>query len=287
MGLVTDSITYNVKHRGRKARGQERNFDTAALATLINGPAVQERVRHGDMLGYFGHWPRIKLGMDPGEGGLVDGAVVAVEPALRTVELRADADGTISHKAEFLDTEPGQIAERLYRSKAGGFSSAIESVPRTAPSVPRGFYGFDYVLEPNYSSNRGHKVLLDSAGQPVEAEQDLAGIMDSVLAHSVAGEYALLALFDSLQQQHSRALEALQHLDRQNEVLVDRLSRSGRTLDSLEDVRQPPNRAQPHNREELTRFRGLPLAPLTRLVDSAADEGAEGRAVLEMYGLRG
>lgn len=36
------------------------------------------------MRGYFGQWPRIKFGMMPAEGGLIDGKSIAVEPALLT-----------------------------------------------------------------------------------------------------------------------------------------------------------------------------------------------------------
>ena len=99
MTLVTDSITYNVRERGRKHRGVDRNFDTAALAALINGAGVQEKVKHGDMMGYLGHWPRVKFGMEVTEGGIDPGTgkAVSLPMAIRTVELHADPDGSITH----------------------------------------------------------------------------------------------------------------------------------------------------------------------------------------------
>lgn len=272
MTLTTDLITYNVNERGRKARGRDRNFDTAALAALINGPAVQEKVRHGDMFGYFGHWPRIKFGMEPAEGGVIDGKAISVPAALRTIELSADADGTIRHRAEFLDTNEGRIAARMYQSKAGGFSSAIDTVPRTAPSLPAGFYGFDYVLEPNYSTNRGHKVMLDSAAADGEGEGyagELMAILDAAMGESTQAASILNTLFDSLHAQHLVALETVQRLAQENDELIARLARArgGQpVLDSaaLEDARMAPVRGslppdfEQFRRVELARLQDLP-----------------------------
>lgn len=287
MSFITDKITYNVRERGRKARGVDRNFDTAALAALINGPAVQEKVNHGDMLGYYGHWPRLKLGMEPQEGGIVDGAVVSVAPALRTVELSAQPDGTIIHRAEFLDTEPGQIAQRLYQSKAGGFSSAIETVPRTTPAIPKGFFGFDFVNEPNYTTNRGHRIALDGV-----SADDLADVLDSALAYAGAGEAEMMVLFDALQQQHADMLHTMQRVLRENEQLIARLASSGRVLDSalaLEDAgRSRIVLSTPGSVDDLRAFRDMPLAALDTSRD---DDNAntlrtsdEGVAAMRRYG---
>jgi hypothetical protein len=266
MGFVTDSITYNVKHRGRKHTGQDRNFDTAALAKLVNGPETQERVRAGDMVGYYGHWPRIKLGMQPAEGGIVDGAVVSVAPAFRTVQLSADANGDITHKAEFLDTEPGEIALRLFKSNQGGFSTAIETVPRTSPAIPRLFAGLDFVLCPNYNGNRGHSVSLDSAGNP-----DLSAMLDSALELAAMGDETMARLFDSLYEQHHRTLQALEQVSRENELLIARLARgkpaASVALDGLglEDVRVAPMRITPGSIDSMRAFKGASLPGLQEL----------------------
>jgi hypothetical protein len=231
MGFTTDSISYNVRERGRKARGADRNFDTVALAKLINGPSVQEQVKHGDMLGYFGHWPRIKFGMQCVEGGIVDGASVTLPIAIRTVELRADNDGTISHRTEFLDTEAGLAAGALFKSKAGGFSSAIEPVRGTSPMVAQGFYGFDYVYEPNFTANRGHKIVLDSIGL------DASAMLDAVLAQAAQAEGEMAMLFDSLHAQHLTVIEAMDRIAADNEWLINRLSmKTGIAHDVLLDA---------------------------------------------------
>lgn len=291
MPMVTERITYNVRNRGRQARGQDRNFDTVALAKLINSPAVQEKVKHGDMLGYFGHWPRIKLGMEPSEGGIIDGRPVSIPPALRTVELTADEEGNITHRAEFLDTNEGRIAARLYASKAGGFSSAITTGP--GGSLPTGFYGFDYVFEPNFTHNRGHKLALDAvSGQ--EDQDEVLAIMDSVVSEANQASAHLVHLFDSLQAQHQRALEAMQRIADENAVLIEQLAavkvKGGAVLDSaaaLEDVRVAPVLAQPGDLDEFQRFRDIDLSPLQKL-DSAKpqEDPPMVKRALRHFGLR-
>lgn len=284
MTITTDLITYNVRDRGRKARGQDRNFDTKALANLINGPDVQEKVKHGDMVGYFGHWPRVKLGMEPQEGGIVDGRVVSVTPALRTIELKAEADGTIRHRAEFLDTNEGLIASRLYQSKTGGFSSAITPLPGTNPILPAGFHGFDYVLEPNYTTNRGHKVVLDGV-EGLSEREELLAMLDSAVGESVMAAATINRLFDSLHAQHRLALETLERLAQENDLLIGRLA-AGQTGALLDDVGTKPLMAL--KAPDYERYRDMELAPLQRLPQSGED--AQSRAldaVISRMGLGG
>lgn len=221
MGSKTGVIKYNVRERGRRHRGQDRNLDTVRLAQIINGGDVQERVKHRDMFGYFGHWPRVRFGMNPVEGAIVDGKAVALEPAILTTMLRANEDGTIEHESEFLDTAPGKLAERLYHSKAGGFSSAIDSKRFADKQMPTGFYGFDYVLEPNYTTNRGYKVL-DS----ISDETSLA-IFDDAADYQAMFD-AVNGLYDSLQGAYDRQAETLLRLQLENEQLLSMLTVQGR-----------------------------------------------------------
>ena len=286
--FTTDPITYNVTDRGRKARGQDRNFDTVALAKLINGASVQEKVKHGDMLGFLGHWPRIKFGMEPAEGGVVDGKAVVMPTAVRTVELSAESDGTITHRTQFLDTEHGEAAYRLFKSKAGGFSSAIDAVPGTSPAITRGFYGFDYVYEPNFTQNRGHAVTLDCVSE------DMAGLLDAVLLMAGEGDMEMRALFDSLHGQHLSALEAMEQLSRQNDWLINRLASIKGTdkaaiLDSvlLEDARIAPMRSTTAL-PDYEQFKTAPLAALASLpVNDSVVATADSEFAARRYGFKG
>lgn len=264
--MKTERISYNVNERGRKFRGQDRHFDTIALAKLLNGGDVQERIKHGDMVGYFGHWPRIKFGMNPTEGGIVEGKQVALEPAVRTLSLVAKPDGTIEHEQEFLGTQSGKLAQRLYESKMGGFSSAIDQRRCGDISLPLNFYGFDYVLEPNYTTNRGHEVALDDASHAARlALFDDAG--------------SLLQMFDSVnalyvqcQAAYERQAVVMKELAEENAELLSMLVNAGgkkpeRVLDSI-----APQNIYLGEAGRLAGAERFLDAPLTTMQVSKADE---------------
>lgn len=235
MGMKTEIIRFNVRERGRRFRGQDRNFDTAALASLINGGEVQERVKNGDLLGYYGHWPRVKFGMDVQEGAMVGGKPVHLEPAIRTTSIKAYPDGTIEHQAEFLDTAPGRLAQRLYQSKTGGFSSAINAPRRGSMQVPNGFFGFDYVLEPNFTGNRGY--ALDSAGNRIELD-DLdeaeAEVLDAVEEYT-GMVLATTAMLDRVQADYDRQAEVVLVLQEENVEYQSQIANLQAQLDSAKE----------------------------------------------------
>lgn len=239
--MQTELIRYNLAERGRTFSGKERNFDIPRVAAEINGPKAQERVKHRDMFGYYGHWPRIAFGMNPAEGGMVDGKVVKVEPALVTVHLQAFDDGTIEHQAEFLDNEAGNVAWKLYKNKTGGFSSAISEHRITGRPV---FYGFDYVLEPNYSTNRGYELVLDSVGtlDSVDAFNEYQGhvtgmahLLDCVMSDRNAMEEAYRNALEALAGTH----KSMRTLEVENEQLASMLTLGKNVLDSVGGVTMP------------------------------------------------
>ena len=208
--MLTKVITYNLRDRGRQYRGKDRNFNLRAIAAAVNGPVCQERVRNRDMVGFYGHWPRVKFGMNPREGGLAAGRASLVEPALVTTLLRASDDGTIEHQAEFIDNDSGKVAAKLYAGRVGGFSSAIDQIGNE-------FWGFDYVLEPNYSTNRGY-TLDDVNGMTLDDVE--AAMYDEQLQ----GLSMLLASAHAASEQASEVIERLQL---ENEQLLSMLARKG------------------------------------------------------------
>lgn len=210
--METVLITYNLKDRGRKFRGKNRSYNIQRLCGAINGPECQERVKNRDMIGYYGHWPRIKFGLDPSEGGLEEGKPALIQPAIVTTYLKAYPDGRIEHKAEFLESDAGRLAENLYTSRVGGFSSVIDEGRNT-------FYGFDYVLEPNFTTNRGYKLSLDSA-KDVSPEDVEAAIYGEQIR-------AAMALFDGVKAERDMAHATIEHLRAENEELLSLLSRAG------------------------------------------------------------
>lgn len=242
--MKTGIIKYNVKDRGRQYRGPKRNFDAATLASIINGPEVQERVKNRDLHGYLGHWQRMDHGMEPPEGAIVGGKVVTLDTAFITTHLKAHPDGTIEHEAETLDNAQGRAVEGYLRSKTGGFSSAIRTTVRAGLDIPLSFHGFDYVREPNFTHNRPY--ALDSATEgddegkefwmldgvivmPATREQ----VIEQALAE-VSGQLSdLRRLFDSVTADHHLALETLEHLSRENNDLIGRIASSA--LDSANE----------------------------------------------------
>jgi len=254
MGLITDIIKFNVTKRHRKERGQDRNFDTAGLASIINGAEVQEMVKNGDLVGYYGHWVRQKFGLNPVEGVVHEGRQVLIQPAIRTVYLKAYNNGDIEHKQEFLDTDSGKFCEKLYKSKTGGLSSTIKFDTIRGKQIARKFFGFDYVLEPNYTKNRGWEVACDSVLMPnfafdsvgdsmIDIMDDdidaLADYFDSISMHNALLE-SKEAEINALREENKRILCALDSCETENAELYSMLSKDGNkpeiAMDGVIDV---------------------------------------------------
>jgi len=219
MGIKTGVIKFNLGDRKRLHRGVDRNFDTAAMVNFINSPEVQERVKMRDLHGFYGHWPREQFGICPPEGGIVDGKQVSLEPALVTTYLKAYPDGTIEHEAEFAENTAGRVAQRLFKSKLGGFSTAFATRLVGAKRLPEQFGGFDYVYEPNYTENRGYKVVFDSATAQ-QNEMTFDGVSECMAAlDSVSSKLS------SLQADYDRLLESLGKTCDENQAYLSQLSK--------------------------------------------------------------
>jgi hypothetical protein len=275
--METQTIRYNLKDRARKFRGQARNFNIPKMVKLINGGAVQERVRMRDMHGYLEHLPRIKFGMNPGACQIDGGKMVTIEPAIVTTYLKAFDDGTVEHRTEFLDTPPGQVAARMFNSKVGGFSSAIDE------GMPE-FYGFDYVSEPNFALNRGYAVALDGVGKTTATLDDVQEYNDHV--------QGMLRLLDSVSAAHiteskahreafDQAMATVQRLEDENAQYLSMLA-SGKTLDSVsfEAVRPLvlPIDSADRLRRDIMGFKTANVAGYEQL-DSVVQESPQGKSL--------
>jgi len=228
--MQTSRITYNLTERGRHHTGQPRNFDIPRLVAAINGPACQERVKNRDMIGFYGHWPRLKFGMHPAEGGIAGGKAHAIEPALITTALHATLDGLVEHQAEFLPTQTGQISAKLYAARTGGFSSAID---QNKPEL----FGFDYVLEPNFTTNRGY--TLDSVlceGGVCAVGMDCADLDAAILEEQFS---AVSALLDAANAGRILADQTLTSLEEENAQLRKRIEEIARKPPALDTARGP------------------------------------------------
>ncbi|HEY4530134.1 MAG TPA: hypothetical protein VIG97_07380 [Luteimonas sp.] len=230
--METPVIRYNLKDRGRQHTGQKRNFNIRAIADAINSPATQETVASRGMLGYYGHAPRVRYGLAPVEGGFEQGKYKVVQPAIVTTYLRADYDGNVEHRAEFLDTDDGALAAKLWGNKVGGFSSAIDE------GKPA-FYGFDYVAQPNFLGNSYRGAALDS----IDTSGGLV-TYDSVYAIEqveLANGHMLAAVLDSIAAERNATNAVIERLTLENEQLLSAMAAAGRdanvVLDSMGPVR--------------------------------------------------
>lgn len=223
--MQTPIIRYNLKDRGRQHTGQRRNFNIKAICDAINSPACQETVAVRGMIGFYGHLPRVRYGMTPVEGGIEGGKYAPVEPAIVTTYLKADYDGNVEHRTEFLDTAAGRLAAKLWEEKVGGFSSAID---QARPE----FFGFDYVASPNYVNNSFRGVVLDdvSGANPHGLTYD-----DIYAAEQDEQAQAMVALLDSARMERDRASEVIEHLRAENEQLISLLASKGQDVGAALD----------------------------------------------------
>lgn len=229
----TPLITFNLVDRGRKYIGKERRFKDCLNRTvnLINSGAVQERVKCRDMKGYLGHQFRTNFGLLPPESVIIDGKSVVLEAAFISTHIKAHKDGTVEHKAQFLTTPAGRLAQTYYENHTGGFSSAFDS--DTSPTM---FCGFDYVDDPNYVKNRGYPVVLDSA-RASGAERERI-VLDGVLEYN-ARLNTYLYLLDSCTSAYKSAMETVAHLQEENTELLSMLA-TGRQGDVVLDSAVKP-----------------------------------------------
>lgn len=216
MSRITKSITYNLNDRGRKYTGQDRsNHDVPELVRHINSNETQEFVKNGDLIGFYGHQIRQRYGMIPPESVPIDGKVLRLEPAIRTVELSADKDGNVTHREEFLENEAGEHAYKQYKANIGGFSTAIDYKNQNGKQVPHRFYGFDYVWQANYATNTSYGAF-DSISDSVKPvidqmlEQEIVQIYDNIQMANMVGSFA-----DRAMQAEQELLKLKQRQQRQ------------------------------------------------------------------------
>lgn len=273
--MKTGLITFDAKDRAREHRGEKRNYDTVTLAKIINGPEVQERVRNRDLHGYFGHYPRVKFGVEPPESVIVNGKLVLLDSAFVTTHLVAHEDGTIEHEAETLENTPGRAVADHFQSKVGGFSGVIRSRPKNGYDQPVSFHGFDFVREPNFSKNRPY-TLLDSA----DGIDALDGDEVQLVFDDAVGEYGAAlehyqGLYANLNGAHLQALQLIEKLSIENNEYLSRIAAGNLTLDSASGFVRPLRTKASDRLKRYEQFRTMPLVSLDTLPNDAATEQLE------------
>lgn len=161
---------FNLFREGRKYTGHHRNYVLESARNVCLAPETLERIKLREAYGYFGHGRRQlagKLNLSEVETvKLPGGQSVILEnvPSNVTTFFEVDEEGNVEHHQEILESnKPGQIVAGLNKSKIGGFSWAMGGTDGGAYGKTKAssFYGFDYVLNPGFSENRGF--LLEDA----------------------------------------------------------------------------------------------------------------------------
>ena len=218
---VTKAITYSLKDRGYKIAGKDRsNVDVSAMVSMMNSPLVQEIVANGTMYGYYGHEIRQRFGMIPPETATLEGRLVRLEPACRTVELSATKDGTVTHKQEFLENDAGEHAYQNYKGRVGGFSIASNYKPTVNGMLaPSQFGGFDYTRQPNFADNTSYGLFDSAFVADDELNASIAAAITPYLDREIVAIYDSIARESELHNHLNMSLDRVVELEKQNQRL--------------------------------------------------------------------
>jgi hypothetical protein len=218
---VTKAITYSLKDRGYKIAGKDRsNVDVSAMVAMMNSPLVQEIIANGTMYGYYGHEIRQRFGMIPPETAKLEGRLVRLEPACRTVELSATKDGTVTHKQEFLENDAGEHAYQNYKGRVGGFSIASNYKPTVNGMLaPSQFGGFDYTRQPNFAANTSYGLFDSAFIADDELNASIAAAITPYLDREIVAIYDSIARESELNNHLNMSLDRVVELEKQNQRL--------------------------------------------------------------------
>lgn len=208
---------FNIFQEGRKYTGHHRKYMLDSAIASCYDPKTREKIALRESVGFFGHGRREMAGKvrirEVEAIKLPSGATVITEnvPACVTIGFDIDKDGNVVHRQEILDTAAGKVVSALNKSRVGGFSWACGGADGGAAGLTRltSFEGFDYVIDPGFSANRGY-VMENSGDAPttdmiLESISSAAGIerTDAEAAFQswlASGMYEAAALRDSLEQ---------------------------------------------------------------------------------------
>lgn len=232
------NCSFSLLDEGRRYTGNHRKYLIENAREICHSPATREKIRLREALGFYGHGRRILAGkMNIGEVeaiSLPDGgkAIVSNIPSNVTVAFDISPEGIVSHSQEVLDTETGKIVSALHASRVGGFSWACPGVDggMGKPTRLSGFAGFDYVLNPGFSSNRGYvlEAAADAAGQEQMILECLAATVqdDKKAEEYLAGwkmdtQTRLAELEDAVFESTARQAEMEERLRRSEETAAE------------------------------------------------------------------
>lgn len=258
MGQII-KCNFNLFHEGRKYTGHHRNYILESARKTCYAPETREKLRLREAFGYFGHGRRQiarKLQLEEVESvKLPDGSVVILEniPSNITTFFEVNQNGDVEHHQEILeDTKPGQIVAGLHKNKVGGFSWAMNGRDGGAlgkTSVEE-FYGFDYVLNPGFATNRGY--LLESSDNGVTRDIILESVCQASGLDDKTAEAYLNSWIASSEIHNQELLERLEEAAIYEDSLREAVETKGGEIVHLKGLVDKFNDAEKRRAEIIT-----------------------------------
>lgn len=251
--------SFSLLDTGRKYTGLHRNYLIENAREICYSPATRELIKLREAFGYYGHGRRVLDGREDltvGEVSIIMSkgkpALVSNVPSNLTIAFEVSEDGQVTHTQEILDTETGKIVAGLHASRVGGFSWACpgKDGKLSRPTLLSGFSGFDYVLQPGFSGNRGY--VLESAsvqGGDLILESVAAVVGDDARAEQLVAGWKLDAqnrlaeMENAIFESENRFVEAVA----ERKAMAERLGRAEADRD----------RAKQELATEKSHFRGI------------------------------
>ncbi len=175
----TITSTFNIFDTGRHYTGKQRNYLLDNVKKVVNSGAVQERLKLRQLYGYAGHALRElsgKMALSAKEVIRTPSGqemVVDATPACVTTGIKIDGDGNVTHTQEVLDNDEGKKIWALHQSKVGGFSWAAKGGVKGGHTILDDLFGFDYVPDPLFATNKGWVMDSEQAGNVASRQQIL------------------------------------------------------------------------------------------------------------------
>lgn len=239
-GLRTVTDRFSLTDLKRKNTYQNgRKYLVSAVSDILNSPETQERMKLGELYGFYGHGRREahfnrtgSIRLPETSVIMVEGAPVVVDnvPSNRTIDISVSPDGVVSHTQEIIDTPTGLIVDGMERSKAGGWSWATKGGSQAGHAIIQEYAGMDFVGIPNFIS-------LDRMALMTESPEDEERQIVSVLMENGLTEGGAVDVYHHFRKMRdgSALLEAA---ERATELELSMLMQQGQYKEVERELRQ-------------------------------------------------
>lgn len=203
--------------------GDERNYDPIQYRKMVENPRTQKRIANGYAVGFYSHHSRQKgAGYVAGER---DAEGNTVFPCCKTLSMEW-VDGEVKHEQRILSNKIGLEVQTLIENAVGGFSSLHD--------LENGdFLGFDYVVSPNFSTNR---VLVDNLCEDGLCSIDMDTITrktENIVRDNIKG---YLSSIGKNNKAVENAIYALEIQEDNSQKLLDSIAKAKEITDNEKEV---------------------------------------------------